>query len=73
MVILGGWVFLESEVPLYWDLPESGNLCYKAKRMKMRICKFRENTGVPPANKAHIRQSRPDSGLGFQAKVLENF
>jgi hypothetical protein len=22
---------------------------------------------------AHIRQSRPDSGLGFQAKVLETF
>ena len=25
------------------------------------------------ANMAHIRQSRPDSGLGFQAKVLKTF
>ena len=24
-----------------------------------------------PANMAHIRQSRPDSGLGFQVKVLK--
>jgi hypothetical protein len=26
-----------------------------------------------PANLAHIRQSRPDSGLGFQVKVLQTF
>ena len=25
------------------------------------------------ANMAHVRQSRPDSGLGFQEKVLEPF
>jgi len=25
------------------------------------------------ANVAHIRQSRPDSGLGFQVKVLKTF
>jgi len=25
------------------------------------------------ANSAHIRQSRPDSGLGFQVKVLQTF
>jgi len=25
------------------------------------------------ANMAHMRQSRPDSGLGFQVKVLETF
>ena len=25
------------------------------------------------ANMVHIRQSRPDSGLAFQAKVLETF
>jgi len=27
----------------------------------------------PSANMAHIRQSRPDSGRGFQSKVLETF
>ena len=26
-----------------------------------------------PANSAHIRQSGPDSGLGFQAKFIETF
>jgi len=25
------------------------------------------------ANMAHVRQSRPDSGLGFQVKVLKPF
>jgi len=25
------------------------------------------------ANMAHIRQSRPDSGLGFDKKILETF
>ena len=25
------------------------------------------------ANTAHVRQSRPDSGLGFQVKVLTTF
>ena len=30
-------------------------------------------TDFQATNMAHIRQSRPDSGLGFQAKVLETF
>ena len=29
--------------------------------------------GRGKANLAHIRQSRPDSGIGFQAKVLHTF
>jgi len=29
--------------------------------------------GLSRANVAHARQSRPDSGLGFQAKVRETF
>ena len=29
--------------------------------------------GASPANMAHSRQSKPDPGLGFQAKVLETF
>jgi len=38
---------------------------------------FSPNKGLSQLTAAericHIRQSRPDSGLGFQAKVLENF
>jgi len=32
-----------------------------------------EVTHICRANTAHIRQSRPDSGLGFQVKVFETF
>jgi hypothetical protein len=28
---------------------------------------------LPSADMAHVRQSRPDSGLGFQANALDTF
>ena len=39
--------------------------------MVSRDARFYEKLGV--VNVAHIRQSRPDSGLGFQANILETF
>ena len=60
MVILGGWVFLMSEVALY-------------TRRGIRAVCLSELGGYCRANVAHIRQSTPDSGLGSQAQVLENF
>ena len=40
------------------------------------VLKLRTRVRLPPrrrANTAHIRQSRPDFGLGFQVKVVKTF
>ena len=43
--------------------------------MSVRDSAFLSNNLLTPelANMAHVRQSRPDSGLGSQRKVLKSF
>ena len=58
------------EVPVYRE--EAGTACVPRRRRfpggfgVYGLGRFRENM-------AHIRQSRPDSGLGFKVKVVEIF
>ena len=63
---------------------DSGHECgYRGARLKVRGFQSRDSLGKPHilelrayrfrANMAHIRQSRPDSCLGFQVKALDTF
>ena len=55
---------LVSEVPLYGlceDLVQDEPTSHRVRRVRP----------APLSSGAHIRQSRPDSGLGFQVKVLK--
>jgi len=55
-------------IPHVTICPPHARVSPKAERSRRGAAA--ENRGP---NVAHVRQSRPDSGLGFQVKVLENF
>ena len=50
----------------YSRRPAFVSMCFIHKHVLM-------NCRPPRANLAHVRQSRPGSGLGFQVKVLKTF
>jgi len=73
MVVLGrGGRFLMSEVPLYFTLEGLWESPPTTRQVSWK-CWYRFVRTRCRANMAHVRQSRPDSGLGFQVKVLKPF
>ena len=61
-----------SEVSLHLKIQKLyalGN--HDSELFKVRSMAHIRQTRLPYANMAYIRQSRPDSGLGVQAKVLK--
>ena len=63
-----------------WRSPESDDLPVQFKAVENNVWGVNVRGGFPGAecvrcreNMARVRQSRPDSGLGFQVKVLETF
>jgi len=65
----------EAHLQVHWSLPEFGRYCLTCA---MLVRGIGVQSGVEThrqvrsrANVAHRRQSRPDSGLGFQATVIE--
>ena len=58
MVILGGWAFLMSEVPLYWNSSRE-----KVTRAATPLCEAKQSSAPPSQQGAGKTSCLPDRGI----------
>ena len=75
MAILWGWVFLVSEAPLkaLTPTPSTRKGAYVVGELGALVRRGVFTYQLVERAMAHIGQSKPDSGLGFQVKVFKTF